>query len=180
MGAWLVAAGDRVRAATAAAGTAPLEAEALVQVHNDPGRSVDWLRARLDLSHSGTVRLVERLAGAGLLHRGVATADARAAALTLTEVGQQRVAALFAARERAVGQLLAEVPEAAQIGLWEMADAQLRTTARDRIAADVTCRLCEVDVCVPVCPVEASITGDVTGDVTGDDAPERGTARGGS
>src|SRR4249919_3651913 len=53
------------------------------------GEPIDALRRVLGLTHSGTVRLVDRLAAAGLVERRAATRDGRAVALGLTPAGRR-------------------------------------------------------------------------------------------
>src|SRR5688572_20555675 len=52
------------------------------------GQSIDALRRIVGLTHSGAVRLVDRLAGAGLVERRVG-ADQRSVALHLTPEGRR-------------------------------------------------------------------------------------------
>jgi DNA-binding MarR family transcriptional regulator len=159
LGAWLLAAGGEVAASAGAAGLSAGEAAAVVLVANNPGRSLDWLRGRLGLSHSGTVRLVDRLGALGLLRRGAAVHDGRMIALTLTGAGAERVARIHAARADVVDRLLSGLPAAAGRELVELAAAQLRRGLRTAVQADVTCRLCDVAVCAPHCPVDDSVPG---------------------
>jgi MarR family transcriptional regulator, negative regulator of the multidrug operon emrRAB len=63
------------------------------------GGSIDALRRILGITHSGTVRLVDRLAGAGLVERRVG-ADARAVALHLTPQGRRLARRVLAAAKR--------------------------------------------------------------------------------
>ena len=66
------------------------------------GCTIDRLRTVLGMTSSGTVRLVDRLEGAGLLRRGRGE-DARSRSLTLTPAGRraaQRVSAARAAGSR--------------------------------------------------------------------------------
>ena len=61
-------------------------AAAIVVLGYAPGLSVELLRQVLDLSHPGTVRLINRLEEEGLVERRKA-ADGRAVALHLTRKG---------------------------------------------------------------------------------------------
>ena len=157
LAAWLLAAGDDVRTSAATTGLSTGKAAALVLVSNNPGCSVDWLRARMGLTHSGTVRLVDRLAGADLLRRGTATHDGRAVALTTTSAGDEQVAQIHAVRTGVITRLLEDLPEATAAALLEVATVQLRSTPRNNVQADVTCRLCRLASCLPHCPVDESV-----------------------
>ena len=91
VGAMVVALGDRLRDATeAAAGmTGPLPA-ALVSLDEwAGGRTVDTLAGALRLSHSRTVRVVDRLAAAGLARRERDPADGRGVLVRLTPAGER-------------------------------------------------------------------------------------------
>ena len=89
VGAMIVALGDRIRDATedAAAMSGALPA-ALVSLHEwAGGRTVDTLSGGLRLSHSRTVRVVDRLAAAGLATRERDPADGRGVLVRLTPAG---------------------------------------------------------------------------------------------
>src|SRR5687768_6517652 len=90
LGAFSVAVTDRVRADSGGS--------ALLALHTWlAGASIDRLARVLELSHSGTVRLVDRLAAAGLLER-LGGPDGRAVALQLTERGHAEAERLQADR----------------------------------------------------------------------------------
>jgi len=69
------------------------------------GEPIDALARVLDLTHSGAVRLVDRLAGAGLVERRRG-GDGRSVAVTLTPAGHRAAAEIRAARERALAETL--------------------------------------------------------------------------
>ncbi|RYF54490.1 MAG: MarR family transcriptional regulator, partial [Comamonadaceae bacterium] len=50
-------------------------AAAVSLLRHEPGMSIDQLRRGLSLSHPGAVRLVDRLAGDGLVERQISTRD---------------------------------------------------------------------------------------------------------
>src|ERR687894_2751060 len=72
------------------------------------GQSIDALRRIVGLTHSGAVRLVDRLAPAGLVQRRVG-ADQRSVALHLTPEGRRAARRVLAQREAAIEQVLAEL-----------------------------------------------------------------------
>ena len=72
--AWILAGHDRLRAAVAEVGLEPRDLAALTLVAEHDGCSADWLRGRVELTQSGTVRLVDRLARRGLVVRAANTA----------------------------------------------------------------------------------------------------------
>src|SRR5690242_10252381 len=83
--AWLNAVQDRLRDEMRALGVEPRDLAALTLVAAYDGCSQDWLRPRIELTQSGTVRLVDRLAARGLLTRGASTG--RGVPLHLAEAG---------------------------------------------------------------------------------------------
>lgn len=126
-------------------------AAALVVLGYAPGLSVEILRQVLDLSHPGTVRLIDRLEADGHVERRKA-ADGRAVALHLTRKGgnlRQRLMdrrldtleaalkGLTADERRVLGGLLAKV-------LTNLPETEM---AKHRI-----CRLCAVRLCSE-CPI---------------------------
>ncbi|HEX6420487.1 MAG TPA: MarR family transcriptional regulator, partial [Acidimicrobiales bacterium] len=88
---------EEVEAASGLAGTGP---DALATIGLAPGLRVDELAAMLRVSHSGAVRTVDRLAGAGLVVRRPAPDDRRRVALRLTDLGEHRRRLVLEARNR--------------------------------------------------------------------------------
>lgn len=70
------------------------------------GGTIDALANEVGLTHSGAVRLVDRLSRAGLVERR-AGADQRSAALFLTPAGRRAARRTLARREGAVESILA-------------------------------------------------------------------------
>jgi hypothetical protein len=91
LGAAVTALNDELEAATASAAEhgAAFPA-ALVSVHWAPGLSIEQLRRILGLSHSGTVRLLDRLEREGAVERK-AGRDAHSVAVHLTAQGRRHV-----------------------------------------------------------------------------------------
>jgi MarR family transcriptional repressor of emrRAB len=85
------------------------DSAALVALHEHAGgggESIDALRRTVGLTHSGGVRLVDRLAAAGLVERRVG-ADQRSVSLVLTPQGRRTARLVLARREAAAAGLLA-------------------------------------------------------------------------
>src|SRR4051812_10987290 len=94
--------------------------------------SQDWLRARIQLTQSGTVRLVDRLAARGLLERGRSTG--RGVPLRLTAAGSALLDQWSQARDQAVASVLNVLPEPIRTSMVQgMTDALL---ARPRVRAE--------------------------------------------
>jgi DNA-binding MarR family transcriptional regulator len=154
--AWALAAVDAVAAGCGSVGLAEREAATLVLLGSHPGAGVDWLYPRLGLTQSGTVRLVDRLAEAGLVERGAALAGRRVP-LALTPAGQQRLDRATAARAAAVAAVTTSLTTAERQTLARLAGKALGGVTRDRAAADTACRLCDWPGCPRPCPVGASV-----------------------
>jgi DNA-binding MarR family transcriptional regulator len=137
-GAFGLAAADAQRAASAPAALATLLAY--------PGISIQRLRRALGLTHSGGVRLVDRLEAEGLLTRHAA-ADGRVAALDLTQAGHERARAVLAQRERALARLLAPLGADERKTLTQLLERVLEPLPADRDDLERICRLCDYRTC---------------------------------
>ncbi len=140
----------------AAAGVDAASASALVALLDFcPGGSVQYLSSVVGLTHSGTVRLVDRLAGAGYVTR-VRGGDARSRSLTLTPSGATLARRVRRSRARGIAQMLATLPEPDRARLTELAEMLVGTLARQRLArrargdapsGGALCRTCDFAAC---------------------------------
>ncbi len=134
--------GERVAAAAASA--LPLGASAptaLVALESPgAGETIDGLRRVLGLTHSGTVRVVDRLAAAGYVERRTGQ-DARSVSLALTPAGRRATRRVLAAREAAVEEVLSRLGPADRARIGDLLAAMLAGEPRR------SCRLCDVDAC---------------------------------
>jgi DNA-binding MarR family transcriptional regulator len=156
LGALAVALADRIREATeAASGLTGAGPAALVALeHFLAGRPVDDLARAMGLTHSGAVRLVDRLAEAGLVERRPGR-DGRTVAVALTAAGRRTGAAVTRARAEAVAVVLADLGPADRDALADLVDALTATEARARLAARAAgaapagwfCRACDPVAC---------------------------------
>ena len=129
---------------------------ALVSVGADPGLSVGTLAQTVGLTHSATVRLVDRLARDGLVERRGGM-DGRSVGLHLTRRGAARRRAVLKGRHQVLSEALAALPAGDQAALTPLIEALLGAMTRDRQQADHICRLCDEDVCPEkICPVECA------------------------
>lgn len=134
-------------------GSAP---SALSVLLRRPGSSIEVLRGHLGLSHSATVRLVDRLEGDGLAVRADGP-DGRQVAVELTDDGRHRALRLHEERRRVLARSVAGLSASDRRDLEILLDRLLRT--RSVLAEDPRpiCRLCEVPVCpLRRCPVPAA------------------------
>jgi MarR family transcriptional regulator, negative regulator of the multidrug operon emrRAB len=123
------------------------EAAALVALGGpSAGASIEALSGVVGLSHSGTVRLVDRLEADGLVERKRG-ADQRSAALLLTPAGRRSARQILRNRDanlQLITSLLTDDQQEALINVAERVLGELgaRPDAERRI-----CRLCDVDAC---------------------------------
>jgi DNA-binding MarR family transcriptional regulator len=143
---------DAVEAASGLTGAAP---DALATLGLAPGLRVEDLAGMLRISHSGAVRTVDRLVGAGLAERRPSSADRRTVELWLTEAGARRRRAELAARNRVIAEALAVLPPEDQRTFGALVDRLLTGLAVAAGDDHSLCRLCDPDDCASGCPVEA-------------------------
>ena len=156
--AWATAVHRAVEDARTGLGVDGRELSALTLVAEHEGCSLDWLRHRVGLTQSGTVRLVDRLAGRGLLEREVASG--RSVPLRVTPAGRRVLADWADERDRAVDGLLAVLPDRQRDQLLGALRAAVQRTPRDRRTADATCGSCTWPACGSDCPVDLSVTDE--------------------
>ncbi len=130
------------------------DAAALVLVGQYPDEGVDALARRLELTHSGAVRLVDRLAAAGLLTRAAAR-DRRRVTLRLTRRGETRAREILHARSGVLEQLVGGLAAGERAALERVLERWLTTLTADATHAERICRLCDLEACpLQSCPVE--------------------------
>lgn len=110
------------------------------------GLSIDGLARVSGLSHSGAVRLVDRLAADGLVERrrGV---DQRSTALFLTPGGRRAARRTLRARGAALQSLLALLTDDQQADLARIVGDLLARLGSEPVAEARICRLCDVVAC---------------------------------
>ena len=143
----------------AAAGPAALTA---LRIHR--GCSVDHLAGVLGLTHSGTVRLVDRLEEDGLVRRGQGQ-DARVVTLELTTKGARRASRVAAARAEAVEGFLGEPrPTTSADVLLRLVEKIVVSGMVDWRKVQHRCRLCDLEACHAggdSCPLDAHMAAGV-------------------
>jgi MarR family transcriptional repressor of emrRAB len=107
------------------------------------GQPIDALRRVLGLTHSGTVRLVDRLAAAGLVERRTGTADGRAVPLGLTPAGRRAARRVLAAREAALEEVLSALGAEERATLAALQDRLLAGMVQSGEDSRRICRLCD-------------------------------------
>jgi MarR family transcriptional repressor of emrRAB len=165
VGALAVALADQVTEAAARAGGHGASGPAALAALNGPagGASIDGLRRIVGLTHSGAVRLVDRLSAAGLVERRIG-ADQRSVALWLTPAGRRSARRVLAHREAVVEAALAGLPAADRAALVRVAERILPLLAEGPEGERRVCRLCDAEACgrpAGRCPMQvANITND--------------------
>jgi MarR family transcriptional regulator, negative regulator of the multidrug operon emrRAB len=119
------------------------------------GRSIDVLARIVGLSHSGAVRLVDRLAAAGLAERRVG-ADGRSVALQLTPEGRRAARRVLARREAAIEQVIAPLTSSERAILTTLHERLLTRLTLSQQERRRVCRLCDTDACGRDCPATDS------------------------
>ena len=100
----------------------------------------------LALSHSGTVRLVDRLSQAGWVARETCE-DKRAVVLVLTKAGEKVAERLLDGRRKSLGKALAGLNAADRKVLERILPQMLNNLVTGRVQADHTCRYCDSGAC---------------------------------
>lgn len=148
LGTLALAVSDQLRSACAeeagSGGEAPAGLVAIATFLS--GSSIEELSRALGLSHSATVRLVDKLEGKELVRRESGE-DRRSIALVATERGLQRSEQVLAARGLVLEGLLAPLSEAERIELTRLHEKLLAGLVVDGMAPTRICRLCDADGC---------------------------------
>ena len=158
-------------AVEAVAALGPSAPAALTALHEFlDGGSVTQLSSVLGLTHSGAVRLVDRLGAAGFIER-VAAQDGRAVSVVLTRRGRHLALQILQAREKTLTSALSALTPDELDNLAAALDTMLTTVtlarAEERSAHSHDrpqpwlCRLCDFAACGRSeghCPVNNAMT----------------------
>jgi DNA-binding MarR family transcriptional regulator len=146
IGALVVVLGDRIRDATEeASGMGGALPAALSALHEwAGGRTIETLAGGLRLSHSRTVRVVDRLEERGLARRAPDPADGRGVLVHLTPAGRRAGRRVLDARATALEDAIAG---AERVRLAAIAERLLADATTGRRSAGAICRLCDAHAC---------------------------------
>jgi MarR family transcriptional regulator, negative regulator of the multidrug operon emrRAB len=148
LGAVSLAVADRVRAAAergaGQGGSAPAALISLAGYLD--GSPIDSVRGPLGLTHSATVRVVDRLVAAGLARRREGP-DRRSVAVELTPAGYSAAEEAVRARAEALEDALAELDADERAQLARLHEKVLATLTEGRASAGRICRLCDSHAC---------------------------------
>jgi DNA-binding MarR family transcriptional regulator len=129
------------------AGGSGSAAAALSALHHFLDRpTLDRLRRVLGLTPSGAVRLVDRLADAGLVVRGPGS-DLRSRSVSLTPAGRRAAMRVSAARGGVLNRALADLTPAQRRTLHGLLGRVTATLIREKDGGAWTCRLCDLRAC---------------------------------
>lgn len=127
---------------------------ALVTIGAEPGLSINKLHQILNLSHPGTVRLVDRLEVEGLVERR-AGSDGRTLALFLTSEGVKRRKTVLSERQKQLDVAMKALSKEERKQLTKLLEKMLTAMTTTELRSFTICRLCEDEVCpAKTCPVE--------------------------
>ena len=119
------------------------------------GCSIEELSRSVGLTHSATVRLVDRLEARGELERRPGQ-DRRSVAVVATRKGKSRAARVLAAREAVLDEMLGALSKAERRELARLHEKLLAGVVRAGATTANVCRLCDAGGCgydVGRCPV---------------------------
>ena len=137
----------RVEAAVASSPHGPSAPAALSALEGYlGGEPIDALARVLGLTHSGAVRLVDRLAAAGLVERRRG-GDGRSVAVTLTPGRPSRRGRDPGGARGALAEALAVLGAGERRALTELNEKLLAGLTSDRASARRICRLCDIEAC---------------------------------
>ena len=146
LGALGLALADRLESAAEQAGGASAATALATLYGTRAGARIDGLAKVCGLSHSGAVRLVDRLEADGLVERRRG-ADQRSAALYLTPSGRRAARRVLADRQSAMHSLLSLLTDDQQARMGELAESLLAELGAGPEAEGRLCRLCDLEAC---------------------------------
>lgn len=134
-------------------------AAALITLLERGSLTIEWLRRIVGLSHSAAVRLVDRLADDGLVHRRPGP-DRRSLSILLTARGRRTAERLRREREATLMSLLDPLEPEERRTLLALCEKVLAGAVSGRWEARLICRLCDHGVCAAAgsCPVDRAAT----------------------
>jgi len=122
------------------------------------GCSNGALSRALGLSHTATVRLVDKLELAGFVLSEIGT-DKRSVALRLTDLGRERTRTVIRERCMRLADVIDVLTAQQRRQLDDIAETLLKSMVAVALDADHICRLCDDAACSPSrCPVHQKAT----------------------
>jgi DNA-binding MarR family transcriptional regulator len=148
LGAVALAIADRTSSEAATAAGQSVSAAAALSALSQylDGTTLERLRQVLGLTPSGAVRLVDRLAAAGLATRGPG-ADGRARAVSLTGPGRRAAEKVRRARLGALDSVLEPLTRDETAALQDLLAKLMTTIVAEKDGGAWLCRLCDLPAC---------------------------------
>lgn len=132
----------------------PMAAAAVLQTESAPGCSIEQVATRIGLSHSATVRVIDKLVERGLIEKDRARKDARQQSLSLSKPGKRLAEQLHAVRNDVTDSLLAGLDPGQVTALHQAVCRILNKAVTTNQEGDVVCRVCDERRCTPeICPI---------------------------
>lgn len=157
LGATVLGLNDELRQAVESyTGRTGESSSAIVILGHQPGISNDQLTKLLELSHTGTVRLIDRLVTDGLVKKQKGDIDKRSTALFLTDLGKTARKEILKARETKLGKVLNGLTEEESKVLKSLLGKLLQEVAQNDNHKLRICRLCDSESC-PNCPIHVAV-----------------------
>lgn len=128
----------------------------LALIGHVPGISIEELSHGLNLSHAGTVRLIDRMATGGLVERRPSPSDGRAVELHLTRPGREIEQKILAGRRNILRGVFSQLDKEEQQALARISEKLLGKMVRNEAHALSVCRLCDAYSCRN-CPVDSEL-----------------------
>ncbi|MFI6871640.1 MarR family winged helix-turn-helix transcriptional regulator [Nocardia sp. NPDC050406] len=154
LGALSLVVSSQVAASVKDAGDLTGEDAAVIVLLGVESMTITAIADATQVTHSGAVRMVDRLERAGLVRRGRGE-DGRTVVVSLTAAGVAQRDRVLAARADLLDSLLTSITAAERAVLAELLRKILRAAISTPAAAVRACRLCDEESCVPLgCPVE--------------------------
>lgn len=133
------------------------ELTALLIVHARPGSKVDDVARTTGFTHSGAVRVIDRLCDGEWVERRTGR-DRRAVALHCTREGRRQAKRAIALRREALGNVMQEFTTNELVAFRRLARKFLAKLPRERTDAWRICRLCDHTNCAgSECPVGSAV-----------------------
>jgi MarR family transcriptional repressor of emrRAB len=155
LGALALAVADRLRQESeVAVGHSGAAAAALLTIAQYPGGTVEELRRAIGLSHAAAVRVVDRLADAGLVRRRPG-GRGPALALMATPRGQSHARRILEIRRKVLADALPSLSAAEGATITAILERALANLAGDPVFGATICRLCDGACRDGACPVAA-------------------------
>lgn len=157
LGAFAVGFSDLQDSAMAGAGLPRAELAALLAVYTRPGSTVQDIAATTGLTHSGAVRVIDRLGDARLVERRTGN-DRRTVAIHCTTEGRKKAKLALSLRQAALEEAAMGLSKGELVAFRGLARKLLSRLPDDRPDAWRVCRLCDHGVCQGAsCPVGSAV-----------------------